>query len=332
MTELSTAPEAPELKKTARKYGIAAAVMFANSQILAYIFMVIAGVAAALLPNGDVIMDAGTDQGFTFLMILNAVISYTVPILAYTALFRQELDSSFSKAAYRRFPCDNLILFLCGSFVATSASMLTSYISGLLKSLAGIPEPTEAFSGSKPQDIYQYIVFIIFVCVVAPLLEEIIYRYLLLKPLRRYGDSAAVLITSLLFALSHFNFTQFLYTFCFGMFLAAMAIRSDWLMPSIVFHVINNLLATLSSYAPNTLGSDAADAFMLQVSGVLATVSVAMYIIAIPLLLAVLFKRVLTLQNNCGIPQGRQMITLLTDPVMLISIILSLTITFVNLF
>lgn len=81
--------------------------------------------------------------------------------------------------------------------------------------------------------------------IIAPLCEEYIFRHLLLDALRPYGDKLAVLVSSLAFALFHFNFTQFFYAFAVGLILSYVAVRTNGISESSALHMLINLFGTL---------------------------------------------------------------------------------------
>ena len=81
----------------------------------------------------------------------------------------------------------------------------------------------------------------------APLAEEVFYRGLLLRSLRKrgLGTVAAVLISSAVFALSHFQAIQLPALFVFGLVAAMLAVKTGRLGPSIWAHVGFNLTSVV---------------------------------------------------------------------------------------
>ena len=86
------------------------------------------------------------------------------------------------------------------------------------------------------------LVFLI-VVVVAPLCEEIVYRGLLWGGVERLGGRwTAFGVTTLLFALAHFEFTRTPLLLVVAIPIAAARLYTGRLLPSIVAHQVNNLL------------------------------------------------------------------------------------------
>jgi membrane protease YdiL (CAAX protease family) len=100
----------------------------------------------------------------------------------------------------------------------------------------------------------QLAVALLLLAVGAPLVEELFFRGLLFRSLRctfsqgrpRLAVPLAVVISSLLFSLAHFEAVQFLGLACVGAVFAVMAWRWDRLGPSVAAHAAFNLSAVLS--------------------------------------------------------------------------------------
>ncbi|MBU5425875.1 CPBP family intramembrane metalloprotease [Tissierella pigra] len=84
---------------------------------------------------------------------------------------------------------------------------------------------------------------IVSTCLVAPILEESIFRGIILNILRKYGDKFAIITSALLFALIHGNIFQFSTAFTTGLWLGYLFIKTKSLTLTIVMHGLSNSLA-----------------------------------------------------------------------------------------
>lgn len=85
------------------------------------------------------------------------------------------------------------------------------------------------------------------VAIVAPIVEELIFRGLILSGFRRnYNGFVAVFMSALLFALFHLNPWQFPATFVLGLLLGWLTIRTNSIILAILGHSINNFMVLLS--------------------------------------------------------------------------------------
>lgn len=91
---------------------------------------------------------------------------------------------------------------------------------------------------------YEYILAFVSLVVVAPIAEEVLFRGYLFGKLRKYVPVwGSVLITSLLFALVHFQWNVSLDVFALSLVLCMLRVVSGSLWPSILLHMLKNGVA-----------------------------------------------------------------------------------------
>lgn len=81
---------------------------------------------------------------------------------------------------------------------------------------------------------------LITVAVLPAVMEEVVFRGVLLNGLKSFKTVGAVLLCGALFSLYHKNPAQTLYQFCCGVAFALVAIRSGSILPTVLSHFINN--------------------------------------------------------------------------------------------
>jgi membrane protease YdiL (CAAX protease family) len=102
-----------------------------------------------------------------------------------------------------------------------------------------IPQPDFSF----PSQNEYLILFLMYVCLIGPVLEEIIFRGFILKSMQKYGNLTAILVSSILFSMFHLNLVQFINPVLVGILLAFIAIKSNSIFPSMIAHIFNNTMA-----------------------------------------------------------------------------------------
>ncbi len=115
----------------------------------------------------------------------------------------------------------------------------------------------------------------IWMVLIAPVYEEILFRGGLLGTLKKHGNWFAVIVSGILFGLAHLNIAQMLYATALGILLGMMYVRSGSVVPCIIAHIAINFLGiTIATfYSANNLA----------VLGILALVVIAAIIAGIVL-------------------------------------------------
>ena len=81
----------------------------------------------------------------------------------------------------------------------------------------------------------------------APALEEWIFRKLLVDRTIRYGEGTAIFLSGLMFGLFHGNLNQFVYTFLVGAFWAFIYVKTGRLRYTIYLHMALNFMGSVGS-------------------------------------------------------------------------------------
>ncbi|MCM1299506.1 MAG: CPBP family intramembrane metalloprotease, partial [[Eubacterium] siraeum] len=194
------------------------------------------------------------------LWLANDVAAYTIPALAAYFLFRSDLRK---KKLYRRdqrykpFLSEGIVFGVC-CFLGSLASIITNFIASIFDELFGTGEIVDNMEDMLPtaDQPISIIILFFFVAVAAPIVEELIYRKLLLYPLRQYSDGFAVVVTALLFGFMHGNLNQAPYAIVVGLLFGTLAVRSNSVIPTMILHVVNNLTVTFGNYYPMIMGEE----------------------------------------------------------------------------
>ncbi len=98
---------------------------------------------------------------------------------------------------------------------------------------------------TTPEEILAHPVFYIFMLIFfAPIMEELVFRKLMLSRLLKIGTVPAVIVSAAFFALPHLYSqgpAQVPYTFVLGLVWAYVYIRTGKLLPAIVLHSFSNI-------------------------------------------------------------------------------------------
>ena len=128
-------------------------------------------------------------------------------------------------------------LMYCGNLVGT----LITTVVGLLRGTAVDNALMTYATGSNMLVTFLYMV----IC--APILEEYIFRKLIVDRTVKYGQGVAIVLSGLMFGLFHGNLNQFAYAMLLGMFLAFMYVKTGNLKVTIGLHMCINFMGAVVS-------------------------------------------------------------------------------------
>ncbi len=168
-----------------------------------------------------------------------------------------------------------LPLFLFGIAFCAFSNMAVS-IAGNLFRRFGINY--EVDSGVTPNGIFGFILTFISTAIVPPLIEEFACRGLIMGSLRKFGDSFAIIVSSIIFGIMHGNFQQIPFAFLVGLVLAYITIKSGSIWLAIGVHAFNNALSVVFTKLQETISIEISNIIyvflisLIMLSGLLAIV------------------------------------------------------------
>ncbi|WP_320053705.1 type II CAAX endopeptidase family protein [uncultured Acetobacteroides sp.] len=186
---------------------------------------------------------------------LTLFLGYTIPfviIVVMAFLFQKhDFEAKFT-TLFRKFDIQIvpfLLLFVLGF----------GYASDYVTSLIPIPD----FMRTLFSQMFSFSIWgFALVCIAAPLLEEVLCRGIFLRSfLENYSGKKAILWSAIIFAAIHMNPWQAIPAFIIGYFMGWLFYRTKSLLPSIVVHFINNIVAYV---AAGMLGDDFENGKMLS--------------------------------------------------------------------
>jgi len=170
---------------------------------------------------------AGTAQSAT--MFITASATYSVILLV---LFLKMRWATMSATWFHT--ADRSILFWAA--VAAAGSLLPfTWLQEFL------PELDEGIAKTYRDIAHQPLGYMA-LCLFAPFVEETVFRGAILRSLlgSKLTAWAAIVVSAILFAIAHVNPSQMPHAFIVGIFLGWMYLRTNSILPGVVFHWVNN--------------------------------------------------------------------------------------------
>ena len=134
-------------------------------------------------------------------------------------------------------------------------SFVGDAINTLFSALLGIPPVNQLASMTVQSPLWFNLLFLV---VLAPIMEEIFLRKLLIDRLLPYGELAAVLLSGMAFGLVHGNFNQLFYACASGILFGWVYVKTRNLALNVSLHAALNLLGGvwMAEIEKLRLGSD----------------------------------------------------------------------------
>lgn len=107
---------------------------------------------------------------------------------------------------------------------------------------------------------------IVQIAVVPALIEEFALRGVVMQPLRRYGDTFAVIASSIIFALMHGNLIQAPFALIAGIGLGYFVISTGSIWTGVIIHFLNNLFSVIISLVQSNTEQSVDFAYTLALS------------------------------------------------------------------
>lgn len=124
---------------------------------------------------------------------------------------------------------------------------ISEYIKSLSEQMSQYRESVDRFSGVKAEEVplWDTICYLVTICFIVPLEEELIFRGAVFGVLRRkMGPLASILITAAIFGVMHRVSIQTAYAIVCGMILTACYYYTEDIFASVIMHSIFNILGS----------------------------------------------------------------------------------------
>lgn len=178
------------------------------------------------------------EYGISLLGELALLIPAAIGIL-YLKLTRKNENNflAFNKAPLVIIPLSVLTVLGAQYFI----TYMTLPLQALLIAMFGMETATTQML--VPSNVWEFLLAFAALCIVAPVVEEILCRGVLIRLFERYGMAIALLSSSCAFAMLHFEARSFIQIFFIGMLLGVFRICTGSVIPCIIMHSANNLLS-----------------------------------------------------------------------------------------
>lgn len=207
------------------RIGAALFLMFLLTYALVQLFAII-----AIRVFGESVM-----QTTWVTLLLSAGVQYLIAMPAAFLIIRglPKQDITPLKITFGRF----MILFLVCYFLMYAGNLLGLGTNALIQHFTNSTMDFYINDMLLGSNIYIYALFVV---ILAPVIEELFFRKLLITRIERFGEAPAIIVSGVVFGLFHGNFYQVFYAIALGMALGYIYIRTRKILVTIGLHMMIN--------------------------------------------------------------------------------------------
>ncbi|MDF2510532.1 MAG: putative rane protein [Herbinix sp.] len=176
-----------------------------------------------------------------YVWALTAISIVGIGFPVYHVLMRKIPDSPKGEVVKLK-PSRFLMIFFISYMAMYFTNLLSTVLTVLISLIKGeelVNPVADAILGGN------FFITLLYAAVVAPIIEELIFRKLLLDKVRRFGEKPAILITGVAFGLFHMNLSQFFYASVLGFIFAYVVLKTNTIKYAILLHMMINFSSSI---------------------------------------------------------------------------------------
>ncbi|MBQ8597209.1 MAG: CPBP family intramembrane metalloprotease [Lachnospiraceae bacterium] len=325
------------MQQASRQFSRIGLMAFIGSVIIMVLQMVAGGIAGLI----DESLVSDMNSYFLITMIPMYLIGMPLLILLLSRVPAQKLEKRKMKVGHWI-----LSFFMCYAlmYLSNLIGQFITMVIGAVKGSLVQDAIVEVATGLHPA------VCFVFMVLFAPVLEELIFRKLLVDRMVKYGEGTAIVISAFMFGMYHGNLNQLVYAFAIGLFFAFIYVKTGKLIYTIVLHMVINFMGSVvgvfildlmdldawMEIAAMTDPAEMMEAMMGVLPGLLILMLYMVFIFAIVItgiiLLIVKHKRFTCKAGDVQIPKGKRFKTVMLNLGMILFSILWIGMIILQLF
>ncbi|MCL1792622.1 MAG: CPBP family intramembrane metalloprotease [Oscillospiraceae bacterium] len=148
-----------------------------------------------------------------------------------------------------KLPKNTPVLLLAGVCVMELSTYAYMFLNVFFEKFFDIsPLPSSGSQSYFPQTGIGVVLYFLSLVAIPALAEEFVCRYVMLNALKKYGNTFAILSSSIFFGFMHARMSAFIYATAMGMFLGYVAIKTKSVWFSVLLHGLINFVSFVFQY------------------------------------------------------------------------------------
>ncbi len=184
---------------------------------------------------------AEISKSYLYVWGMNVLSMYVIafPILLLIVKGMPTARREKSKISFKEF----IAMFAVAELFMYVGNYIGTMLNGIIGGIIGEEITNQTSELIEASPIW---VIILVVVLIGPVIEELIFRKLLVDKLSRFGDKAVIVVSAVSFGLFHGNFYQFFYAALLGAVLAYVYVKSGKIIYPIIMHMLLNFFGSVA--------------------------------------------------------------------------------------
>ena len=181
-------------------------------------------------------------------LIIQIGILFLLPFVLYMTLIKIKPKEVFEHCNYFKISITVILISVVLGILSFIINVAVSTLFNGILVFTGYKFPTGG-GGEADYSIGNFFFQLFLVAALPALCEEFLHRGIILQGTKHIGFGKSIIISSLLFALMHFNIQQTFYAFVVGLIMGFVAVVGKNIWPAIIIHFVNNACAVYLDFA-----------------------------------------------------------------------------------
>lgn len=192
-------------------------------------------------------------------------------------------------------------------FLTYAGSVISTWVNNLLSGTTGFSVDTAVTELVTKSSLGLVFLFSV---ILAPVMEELIFRKLLIDRMIVFGDGVAIMLSAVIFGVIHGNISQCVYGFLVGWLLGYVYVRTGRILYTMLLHMLMNFMGSVAPlWVEQTFGTQSPGYWMYLVLVVVLFLLGVLFFI-----LAIVKRRITLLPGERTKGRVRMLLTALSGP------------------
>ena len=178
--------------------------------------------------------------------LIQIVVMFAIPLFMYSLLMKKNIKQTFKDCGLKKV---SLNIVLISIILGIVLYFINSFVADVFASIITLFGYESIGSSTTTLNYSTLLKELILSCILPGFCEEFLHRGILLHANKKHQNTKfCLIISSILFGLTHLNIRQFFYPSILGFLMGYVTLAADSIIPSIIIHFMNNFLSNYFFY------------------------------------------------------------------------------------